>query len=145
MSLFLTFDGRVEYNRVPGSAGSTRIVLMVKIGGQLTTAYLDTGMPCVICPPDVAETLLNLNPADGVEIEAPIRGVEIKGRIHNANVDFVVDEGFSPLIHGAMIFVPDNAADVGTDLVIHSFLGMRMCLDSICFGVDTLVQQCYLK
>jgi hypothetical protein len=145
MSLYLTFQGRAGYNSAPGTELSTRPILEVAVGGQSTTAYLDTGMPCVVCPPDFAAKVLKLDPAKGSEEEARIRGVVVKGRIHNASVHFIADEGMPVVLANAVVFVPNSAADVGPDLTMHSFLGMARCLNEIIFGVDPLMETFYFK
>jgi hypothetical protein len=145
MSLFLTFQGRADYNSALGSALSTRAILEVVIGGQPATGYLDTGMPCLVCPPDFAAKVLRLDPADGLEEDALIRGVVVRGRIHNVSVEFVADEGSPLLLQNSLVFVPNNAADVGPDLVRHSFVGMAKCLDSVIFGVDPFRQMFYFQ
>jgi len=146
MSLVLTlrFQGRADYNRTRASELSTRPVLAVVIGGQSAEAYLDTGMPVTVCPPDFAAKLMGLDPADGLEEEARIRGVLVKGRIHNTSIEFIADEG-KPMAIAGVVFVPNSAADVGPDLTGFSFLGMYECLDKMIFGVDSLTQVFYFN
>jgi hypothetical protein len=114
------------------------------IGGQSAEAYLDTGMSVTVCPPDFAKVLLGLDPADGLEEEARIRGVLVKGRIHNVIIEFTADEGKSTPIN-AVVFVPNDAADVGPDLTGFSFLGMFECLNKMIFGVDSLTEVFYFN
>ncbi len=127
--------GKLGYNRVRGSEQSTRIVLEVDIGEQLTTAFLDTGMPLVVCSPDYA-AVIGLNPADGIKEEARIRGRLMWGKIHSINVSFPYDEGAPLLLGGVLAFVPDNVNDVGDDLKDRAFIGMFACLDVMRFAVD---------
>jgi hypothetical protein len=142
--LTLTFKGRANYNRSSATSMSTRPILAVFIGGQSAEAYLDTGMPVTVCPPDFAATLLSLDPADGLEEEVRIRGVLVKGRMHNASIEFVADQGtVTPM--NAVVFVPDSAADVGPDLAGFSFLGMYECLNKLIFGVDALTEVFYFN
>src|ERR1051326_4234047 len=142
-AFYLKFQGRADYNSTSGSALSTRAIIEVALDGQSATGYLETGIPCIVCPPDFAAKVLKLKPADGSEEDALIRGVVVKGRIHNISIEFVADEGNPLTLENALVFVPDRAADVGPDLVRHSFIGMGKCLDSILFGVDPFSQVFY--
>lgn len=137
-------EGRLAYNRVRGSELSTRIVLEVDIGDQLTTGFLDTGMPCVICSPDFA-ALIGLDPTAGLKEEVRVRGKLMSGRLHSINVSFPFDEGKPLLLGGVLTFVPDNLKDVGDDLSERSFLGMLTCLDAMCFAVDPVERMFYFR
>lgn len=137
-------EGRIAYNRVRGSELSTRIVLEVDIGEQLTTGFLDTGMPCVICSPEFA-VLIGLNPLSGLKEEARIRGKLVRGIIHSINVSFLCDEGKPLLLGGVLAFVPNDIKDIGDDLAERSFLGMASCLDTMCFAVDSFDRMFYFR
>lgn len=136
--------GRLAYNRVLGSELSSRIVLEVDIGEQLTTGFLDTGMPCLVCSPEFAK-LIGLDPADGLSEEVRVRGKLMKGRLHSTNVSFPFDEGTHLLLGGVLTFIPDNVKDVGEDLKERSFLGMVSCLDAMCFAVDPFERMFYFR
>jgi hypothetical protein len=128
--------GRLAYNRVRGSGLSTRIVLEIDIGDQLTTGFLDTGMPCVVCSPEYSTVVMGLSPADGIREEVRIRGRLMWGTIHSVNAAFPFDEGAPLLLGGVIVFVPDNLEEVGEDLRERSFIGMLACLDTMRFAID---------
>ena len=134
--------GAANYNRVPGSERSTRMVLQVELGEQLTTAFVDTGKPCLICPPEFA-SVIGLTAATGLTETVRIHGRLVNGRIHNINLTVLADEG-TPLHMNAPVFVPHYSSEVDGD-IFRSFLGMAGCLESMCFAVDPFMRIFYFR
>ena len=134
--------GATNYNRAPGTERSTRIVLQVEIGEQLTTAFLDTGKPSLICPPDFA-AIVGLTASNGMAETVRIHGKLVNGRIHNVNLTMLADEGV-PLYLNGPVFVPTHPLEVDAD-TFRSFLGMAACLESMCFAVDPFTRIFYFR
>jgi hypothetical protein len=115
----------------------------LEIGGQLTTAFVDTGLPCSVCSPDFAHVIGLASPMMLPVVETAIlRGKEIRGRKYIANATLLANAG--DYLHICIpIFVPDTLADFGEDLIYHSFLGMQGCLGSILLAIDTVSETFY--
>jgi hypothetical protein len=120
-----------DYNSLPGSDTSARLILQVWVEGQKTSAILDTGAPYLVCSPNLAR-LVEFDPAASLsQYELLIRGYWIKGNLHRANLTLPASEGES-LSLDVTAFVPDP------DELFNfpSFLGWSSCLEWIRFAVD---------
>jgi hypothetical protein len=131
--------GSSQYNNAPGTELSSRIILDVVIGGQLTTAVADTGIPCSLCSPDFADYL---GLGAGQKETANLLGTDVKGDIHDIDLTFVADAG-RPLGLVVPMMVPADFQSVIPELAFRSHLGMEGCLNSITFAVDFAHQTFY--
>jgi hypothetical protein len=136
--------GAISYNNAPGTESAKRIIIEVVIGGQLTTAIIDTALPCSTCSPDFAKLagLTATDPHSTVE-SMVVRGVEVEGRLHNVNIDFLKDIGeYLPI--NAPMFVPDSPEKISMERVFR-YLGMEGCLNTMRFAVDSRDQMFYFS
>jgi hypothetical protein len=54
---FATGATTYDYNSLPGSDTSARLILQIWVEGQKTSAILDTGAPFLVCSPDLARLI----------------------------------------------------------------------------------------
>lgn len=127
--------GAAHYSAPASGPAARRISLQVELGDQLTTAFVDTGSPLLVCHPDLA-SLLDFDNAEALEVkEVFYRGKWVEGFIHRAELTLLADEG-NPLYVNASVFIPDPKQDFVDDFFPSSLLGMRNCLESIRFAID---------
>jgi hypothetical protein len=131
--------GASQYNNAPGTELASRIILDVVIGGQLTTAFADTGMPCSLCSPEFA-AFLGLSSSD--KASASLRGTEVSGTLHQVDISLIADMGDSLRLR-VPVLVSEKTDEVLPDVKLRPYLGMQGCLGSINFGVDSIRQTFY--
>ena len=137
-SPFATGVASYDYNGVPGSDASARIILEVIIEGQPTTAILDTGAPYLICSPALVE-VLRLNPSAALARHTMlIRGYKVKGDLYRVALTIPAKEGMELSLE-VMAFVPA----AGEQYMFPSFLGLLGCLEWVRFAIDPLDNKFY--
>ncbi len=128
---FATGAATYDYNSIPGSDTSARLILQIWVEGQKTSAILDTGAPFLVCSPDLARLIEFDTAASLSRYELLIRGYWIKGSLHRASLVLPALEGESLSLE-VTAFVP-NPDELFN---FPSFLGWSRCLEWIRFAVD---------
>lgn len=138
---FATGSSRYQFDPLPGSDISARIMLEVSIGDYKVPAVLDTGTSYLICSPDLAE-LLDLDANTALQKHTHlIRGTRVPGLLHRIELTLPATEG-SSLTLEVTAFVPDRSqSDLGVSFP--SFLGFTLCLERTRFAVDPATQTFY--
>lgn len=138
---FATGCSRYQFDPLPGSDTSARIMLEVRICGCAVEAVLDTGTAYLICSPDLAE-LLALDASTALDSHTHlIRGTKVKGQLHRIELALLATEGNSLTIE-VTAFIPDRSqSDLGVRFP--SFLGFAYCLEWTRFAVDPATQTFY--
>lgn len=140
-SPFASGVAEYDYNPLPDSDTSARLILYVKVEGHATSAILDTGAPFLVCSPDLADDL-GFDPQSALgPHRMSIRGITVRGRLHRVNLVLPASTGDNlPLEVTA--FVP-NAEERQMGHIFPSFLGMYGCLERIRFAVDPFSNKFY--
>lgn len=140
-SPFAAGSAEYDYNPLPGSDTSARIILYVKVEGRATSAILDTGAPFLVCSPDLADNL-GFDPQNALSHHRMnIRGLTIRGTLHRVNLMLPASDG-DDLPLEVTAFLP-NPEEKQMGYTFPSFLGMYGCLERVRFAVDPFSNKFY--
>ncbi|MEP7339980.1 MAG: retropepsin-like aspartic protease [Acidobacteriota bacterium] len=138
---FATGAAEFDYNPIPGSDVSARLILNVEVEGQRTEAILDTGAPFLVCSPELAKKI-SFDPQDALlRHRLLIRGNLIRGSLHRVMLVLLAAIGENLTLE-ATAFVPDLDESLAPNS-FPSFLGFHCCLDRVRFAVDPLSSTFY--
>ena len=114
---------------------SPRVIITIKLGDVVTTAFVDTGGVYLWCPPHIADDLdVDLAQADRVGPIVSARGV-VEGALVRAPVTLLAEEGRSLVIEPT-VFIPRLEPEAEWPEDLPCILGMQGCLERLCFAVD---------
>lgn len=138
---FATGATGYDYNLIPGSDVSARLILDVCVEGQRIEAILDTGAPFLVCSPKLAKKI-GLDPQDALfRHRLMIRGNMVRGGLYRVTLVLVAAIGEDVTLE-ATAFVPDLDESLALDS-FPSFIGFHCCLDRVRFAVDPATNTFY--
>lgn len=134
-SNFATGAAPYAYRPATDREVSPRVIITIKLGDIVTTAFVDTGGVYLWCPPHIANDLgVDLEQGDRVGPIVSARGA-VEGVLVRVPMTLFAEEGHSLVIEPT-IFVPlmKQGAEWPDDFPC--ILGMQGCLERLRFAVD---------
>ena len=126
----------IDYKSITRGDLTSRVVVPVFISGVKREAFLDTGAPYLIVPPDDA-IVLGLRPESDDRVEAlQIRGTSFRGHLIRREVQLLSTDGDGGenVEFDATMFIPD--VDQNRPWQLPLTIGLFNCLDRVSFAVD---------
>src|SRR5262249_10798735 len=108
--------------------------IKIKVEGEETDAFLDTGGIYFLCSPELAEKV-GIDPTAALEsLEIRMTRFTIRGVLHRLGIELLSEDGADYQVE-VTAFFPDPDQAVGERLPV-SYLGMLGCLERFRFAID---------
>jgi hypothetical protein len=125
-----------DYHQATDSDTSPRIFINIGVGGDETSAFVDTGGVYFICTPPFARRI-GLDPTQGTPASGRIlwRNDWLDGALFRLPLTLPADQGESMTIE-VTAFVPQVGPHQDWNDELPCVLGMQFCLERMRFAVD---------